>query len=60
MSDRKRPRGQVRPIDPAWQLSRAEIVAMLARPYFQRFFIERRPRRKLRPLPSAQQARRRP
>jgi len=42
MSNRIAPRGQARPVDPAWQLSQAEIVAMLARPYFQRFIVVRR------------------
>ncbi|MCC7251836.1 hypothetical protein [Hyphomicrobium sp.] len=49
MSDRTLPRGQVRPVDPAWQLSPGEIAAMLARPYFTRFIVERRPRRKSKP-----------
>lgn len=51
MSDRALPRGQPRPVDPAWKLSPGEIATMLARPYFTRFIVERRPRRKLKPAP---------
>lgn len=42
-------RGHPRPVRPEWQLSPAEIFAMLARPYFLKFTVERRPRRKLKP-----------
>jgi hypothetical protein len=54
MSSRALPvagRGHPRPVRPEWQLSPAEILAMLARPYFLKFTVERRPRRKLKPAP---------
>jgi hypothetical protein len=42
-------RGNPRPIRPEWQITPAEIAAMIARPYFLRFIVERRQRRKLKP-----------
>lgn len=38
--------GQLRPVNPAWLLTPAEIAAMLARPHFLRFRVERRSRRR--------------
>lgn len=37
--------GRPRPIDPAWQLSPAEIWSMLSRPYFGNYVVVRRPRK---------------
>lgn len=38
-------RGNPRPVRPEWQLSPAEIFAMLARHSFLKFTVKRRPRR---------------
>lgn len=54
MSSRTLPnagRGNPRPVRPEWRIPPAEIIAMLARPHFLHFTIERRPRRKLKPAP---------
>lgn len=54
MSDRRMPtagRGHPRPVRPEWQVTPAEIFAMLARPHFTRFTVERRSRRKFKPAP---------
>lgn len=52
MSSRSLPvagRGHPRPVRPEWQLTPSELAAMLARPHFLKFTIERRPRRKVKP-----------
>lgn len=54
MSSRTLPsagRGHPRPVRPEWKITPGEIAAMLARPYFLRFTVERRPRRKLKTAP---------
>lgn len=47
MSSRQLPRerGQPRPVSLAWLYTPQEIAAMLARPHFLRFRVERRSRR---------------
>lgn len=44
-------RGHPRPVRPEWQITPTELAAMLARPHFLKFTVERRPRRKLKPAP---------
>lgn len=45
MSNR-RLRGYPRPTSPQWQLSQAELFAMIARPHFSRFVITRKLQRR--------------